>query len=314
MVLFNLLKPKPFGIDAGSKNLRISNDGQLIFDEPSILSFSPESNKVSGIGNSTDYTDPDRIIKPIDVVISDFHALEQLLRMAIQNSSNDKPFIKPPLALYFNIPTTTTNVDIRTYRDSAHHTGAVKVFLVQNCYSAAIGMDILNHKKHFTIIDFSESKVEISVLEHLKIVKSDSIRLGTNRLREAIQLHLSTQHHLNVTDEDLNHILESLPLLGDNMLIQKKTIDTSPIYDLIEAYLTVIDDVIKRTILLSGTIREFEKVYFTGGGSQISWIIERLTSNLSSEYSVSKNPSHDAINGLIRIIQNPEKFKDILLE
>jgi actin-like ATPase involved in cell morphogenesis len=71
---------KTVGVDPGSQNLRIVHDDEIIFNEPSELSFSSITNKVTGFGNKSIDSEPNIIIRPIQTVIADFHGFEFILR------------------------------------------------------------------------------------------------------------------------------------------------------------------------------------------------------------------------------------------
>ena len=127
MGLLDILKDT-IGIDPGSQNLRIIKDGQLVFNEESQISIDKVDNILSGLGDSIRTTSKDVSIKPVNYVIADFQAFEMLLRGAIKKRLNSRSvlFLPKSYIMYYSIPTSSTEIEKRAYRDSAEHAGAVR--------------------------------------------------------------------------------------------------------------------------------------------------------------------------------------------
>jgi rod shape-determining protein MreB len=142
MGLLDFLKDT-IGIDPGSQHLRIIKDGELLFNESSQISLEKTTNIVTGLGNSIRLTDNDVTIKPVDCVIADFQGFEMLLRGAMKKGLNSNSIISKSYKMYFCIPTSTTEIEKRAYRDSAEHAGAIEVYMIYQSCCSAIGLNVL---------------------------------------------------------------------------------------------------------------------------------------------------------------------------
>ncbi|MBL3659011.1 hypothetical protein [Fulvivirga sediminis] len=84
---------KTIGVDPGSQNLRLIHNNELIFNETAELSIDPETNKVSGYGDEAIHAEPNKLIKPVNAVIADFHGFERLLRGSMKRALNELGFL-----------------------------------------------------------------------------------------------------------------------------------------------------------------------------------------------------------------------------
>jgi rod shape-determining protein MreB len=146
---------KTIGVDPGSQNLRLIHNNELIFNERAELSIDPATKKVSGFGNESIHVEPNKVIRPVNMVIADFHGFEHLLRGSLKRALNEQTWFPANYSMYFSLPMTATEVEKRAYRDSAEHAGAKEVWMIHQPCSSAIGMGILFEKKDFILIDFS---------------------------------------------------------------------------------------------------------------------------------------------------------------
>lgn len=319
MGLLDFLKDT-IGIDPGSQHLRIIKDSEIIFNESTQISFDKTTSKVTGLGHSIRLTGNDVIIKPIDCAIADFHGFEMLLRGAMKKGLNTKSIISKSYRIYFCIPTSTTEIEKRAYRDSAEHAGAIEVHMAFQSCCAAIGLNILFEKKNFILIDFGASKIEIIVFANSLIISDGVIRFGTWRILRLLKNYFRRKHKVELTDKEVEDVLTLLNknMASDEIKVKYTTIKVKEIQDLLDSLFNLVNDELIETIEKVSSHSDIEKVltngvYFTGGGSTINFLIDQINLDKRIKRNLSPNPLVDNINGLKQIMADKEKFKNYVM-
>jgi rod shape-determining protein MreB and related proteins len=318
MSLLDFLKDT-IGIDPGSQNLRIIKDGKLLYNEPTQISFDKVNNIVTGLGNSIEIT-KSNIIRPVDCIIADFHGFEMMLRGAISNRINTKSLLPRSYRMYFTIPTSTTESEKRVYRDSAEHCGAFEVYMIYQSFCSAIAMNILFEKRHFVLIDFSSSKIEISVFANGLIISSGVVRMGTWKIFRLLKNYLKRKYQIEATEIEIESLFEKVESIEnqDEIDIQYTIVKTSEIKTLLANFFSIINDELMEVIERVSNHSDIQKVimngiYFTGGGSAIHYLREQIRIDSGLKSTLSQNPLLDNINGLKKVIADKEKYKTYLM-
>ena len=123
-------------IDLGTANTLILYNGKVVVDEPSIIAMDIHTGKVVAIGEQAQQMHGKthqniRTIRPLkDGVIADFNAAELMLRGMIKKVKMSGHLFSPSLRMVICIPSGSTNVEIRTVRESAEHAGGREVHSV----------------------------------------------------------------------------------------------------------------------------------------------------------------------------------------
>lgn len=307
MKLFKRLSPKPIGIDAGSETIRITNDTEVILNEPSKISFTPDG-KISGFGDSV--ATNNLIVAPIDFVSVDPIRFEQLLRTAVKKglSSKSRAFIGLT-NMYMSMPITSTPVEHRAHVDSGEHCGAANVYLIPQPYCAAVGLGILAEKKDFVLIDFSVSKTEIVVFANATVVAQGSVRFGTWKLKQMMKNHLTNQQQTTLSNQEIDQLIK-VPY----QKIEGKGINQESLYEVYNLFIGVLKDKILEVIETAKQQNNLDTilgngVYFTGGGATIDWLVEQISQACGFNYQISQNPLLDVSNGLIKIINQHDVYQ-----
>jgi len=308
------------GVDAGSQSLRIIKDGKLIFNERSQISINTVDNLVSGLGNSIRTTPKDAIIKPVNYSIWDFHAFEMFLRGAIKKGLNSNTVIPKAYIMHFCIPTGISEVEKRAYRDSGEHANAKEVYMIHQCYCAAIGLNILFEVKNFILIDFSSSKIEITIFANSLLISVGSLRLGTWKIFVIVRNYIHRTYKIDLSEKEIEDLLTNFKNVEnlDEIKVQYKTIKTKDIRDLLDNFFNLVNDQILETIELVSNHPDIEKiinngVYFTGGGSTIEYLRKQIKLDSRIKCTVSQTPFLDNINGLKVVMADKIKFKNYIM-
>lgn len=315
MGLFDFLT-ETIGVDPGSQNLRILKNNELHFNDTSKLSYETTTGIPKEIGESIIQTPNETILRPVNYVIGDFFGFEELLKRAIRRGLNQKGIFQNSLRIYFSTPSSLTQVEQRAYRDSGEHAGAKEVLMIHQCCCSAIGMDILFQKKDFILIDFSSSKIEVSIFADSIPISIRTFRLGVWRIIRLIKNYINRNYSMNITDADAEQILiknKDQKAISD-FEIKGQIIKANEIQTVINCYFSLANEhlieALEEVKIHSNINKIFANgIYFTGGGSLNQYLLNQIqiTENIKSE--VSQNPLLDNINGLKAIIGDPTKFE-----
>ncbi|MBN8650424.1 MAG: rod shape-determining protein [Cytophagales bacterium] len=316
MRLLDFFLRDTIGIDPGSQHLRIIKDGKLVFNEPSKISI--DTNQITGLGNSTRLTEKDVTIKPVDCAIADFHGFEMLLRGAMKKGFESTSIIPKSCKIYFCIPTNTTEIEKRAYRDSAEHAGAVEVYMVYQSCCAAIGLNTLFTQKNFIIVDFGSSKIEITVFANSLIISTGFVRMGTDKIYRLVKNHIRRRHNLHLSDRDVEFLLDALKENLKVLQIQEVSIKADEIRELLSHFFYLVNDELVDIVERISKHNDINKIltngiYFTGGGSLNNFLREQIKIGDQFKRTFSSNPLLDNINGLKKILSERDKYKSYIL-
>jgi rod shape-determining protein MreB and related proteins len=308
------------GVDPGTHNLRLLKGDKLIFNERSQISVDTVNNKISGFGEKLRNAASDVTIKPVHYAICDFHAFEMLLRAATKKALNLSSFLPKSLISFWCIPTNTTEVEKRAYRDSGEHANSKEVYMIHQSCCTAIGLNILLEKKNFVIIDFSSSKIETTIFSDGRPISVGVFRMGTWQIFRFIRNHILRKYRINLSDKEIMELLADMNdlKLEGQLKVQYTTITTSEITELLANYFNLVNDDILETFERVSGDNNINKVfangvYFTGGGSAIEYLRRQIKLDDRIKISVSQTPLLDNINGLKIVMKDKEKYRNYIM-
>ncbi|PLX93735.1 MAG: rod shape-determining protein [Desulfuromonas sp.] len=192
-------------IDLGTANTLIYMKGKgLVVSEPSVVAVQTNINgqrKVLAVG--TDAKEmlgrtPGSItaIRPMkDGVIADFDYTEEMLRYFIRKVHNRKNLVRPRIVIC--VPSGITQVEKRAVRESAESAGAREVYLIEEPMAAAIGSGLpITEASGNMIVDIGGGTTEVAVISLAGIVYAQSVRVGGDKLDEAIVQYMKRKYNL----------------------------------------------------------------------------------------------------------------------
>jgi rod shape-determining protein MreB len=137
-------------------------------------------------------------IRPMkDGVIADFEVTEAMMRHFINLAHNRQTLVKPRIIIC--VPSGITEVEKRAVRDSALAAGAREVFLIEEPMAAAIGADLpITEPGGNMIVDIGGGTAEVAVISLAGIVACKSVRVGGDKMDEAIVQHIKRKYNLLV--------------------------------------------------------------------------------------------------------------------
>ena len=194
-------------IDLGTANTLIYVKGEgIVCNEPSVVAVQKEARggkKVLAVGAEAKRMvgrTPGNIVatRPLkDGVIADFDVTEAMLRHFIQKIHNRKTLVRPRIIIC--VPFGITEVEKRAVRESAESAGAREVYLVEEPMAAAIGAGLpITEPSGNMIVDIGGGTTEVAVISLAGIVFSKSVRVGGDKMDEAIAQYIKRKYNLLV--------------------------------------------------------------------------------------------------------------------
>jgi rod shape-determining protein MreB len=192
-------------IDLGTANTLVYLKGKgIVVSEPSVVAVQRDSmgqKKVLAVGTEAKNMlgrTPGSIvaIRPMkDGVIADFDITEEMLRYFIRKIHNRKALVRPRIVIC--VPSGITQVEKRAVKESAESAGAREVYLIEEPMAAAIGAGLpITEASGNMIVDIGGGTTEVAVISLAGVVFAKSVRVGGDKMDEAIAQHLKRQYNL----------------------------------------------------------------------------------------------------------------------
>ncbi|MDB5365138.1 MAG: mreB [Rhodospirillales bacterium] len=215
--LFGFLS-SDIAIDLGTANTLVYVKGRgIVLNEPSVVAIVQHRGKtqVLAVGDEAKQMlgrTPGGIqaIRPLrDGVIADFEVAEEMIKHFIRKVHNRRSFASPQVIIC--VPSGSTAVERRAIQESAESAGARRVFLIEEPMAAAIGAGLpVTEPTGSMIVDIGGGTTEVAVISLGGIVYSRSVRVGGDKLDEAIIAYIRRNHNLLVGESSAERIKKEI--------------------------------------------------------------------------------------------------------
>src|SRR6185295_16856784 len=183
---------KRIGIDLGTANSLVWLAGTgVVLNEPTVVAVTVDDGRVVAVGNEAKEMlgrTPSNIVatRPMrDGVIADYVITEAMLRYFIDRVCGTSRFFKPEVMVC--VPAGVTQVEKRAVLDATLSAGAKTAYLIDEPLAAAIGSNIpIANASGNMIVDIGGGTVEAAVISLGGVVVHNSVRVGGNKIDEAI--------------------------------------------------------------------------------------------------------------------------------
>lgn len=222
-------------IDLGTANTLVYVKGRgIVLNEPSVVAIIDQRGKqqVLAVGDEAKQMlgrTPGNIhaIRPMsDGVIADFEIAEEMIKHFIRKVHNRRSFANPQVIIC--VPSGSTPVERRAIQDSALSAGARRAYLIEEPMAAAIGAGLpVTEPTGSMVVDIGGGTTEVAVLSLGGIVYSRSVRVGGDKMDDAIISYIRRNNNLLIGEASAERIKHEIgtartPEQGDGRTIQIK--------------------------------------------------------------------------------------------
>lgn len=317
--MFNFFNSSNLSIDLGTANTLIYMDDNVVLDEPSVVAIRNDkgmmNSTVIAVGHEAKLMlgrTPGSItaIRPMkDGVIADFRVTEKMLQHFIRKVLKST-FFSPSPKVLICVPCGATQVEKRAIKDSALGAGAKDVYLVDEPMAAALGAGMPIHEATGSmIIDVGGGTTEIAVMSLNGIVYSDSIRIGGDRLDDAIAKYIRSAYGTVIGEATAERIKKEVGSAYPSSKVREITINGRNIADgipisfsvssteILEASKEVLDTIVSGVkTALENTPPELGSdiagsgIVLTGGGALLEGLDSLISNETKLPVRVADNP------------------------
>ena len=189
------------GIDLGTANTLVHVKGKgIVIREPSVVAVQKDTNEVLAIGAEAKRMigrTPGNIvaIRPLkDGVIADFDITQAMLKFFIKKAIGNKTFVRPRVVV--GVPSGVTAVERRAVLDATIQAGAREAYLIEEPMAAAIGAGLpVQEATGNMVVDIGGGTSEVAVISLGGIVVSRSVRIGGDKMDEAIVQYIKKRYN-----------------------------------------------------------------------------------------------------------------------
>ena len=232
------------------------------------------------------------------------------------------------------VPSGSTSVERRAIRDAASNAGASQVYLILEPMAAAIGADMpVTEPIGSMVVDIGGGTTEVAVLSLRGLAYTTSVRVGGDKMDEAIVSYVRRHHNLLIGEATAERIkkdygIAQVPADGIGETIHIKGRDlvngvpkeiTITQANIAEALSEPIGAIIEGVrIALENTAPELaadivdQGIVLTGGGALIRGLDDFLREETGLPVSVAEDPLSCVALGTGRAMEEPQ-FRGVLM-
>lgn len=327
---------KHVGIDLGTANTLVYVAGEgVVLNEPTVVAVRADDNKVVAVGSDAKEMlgrTPGNIVasRPLkDGVIADYIVTEEMLSYFIDKVCGRTRFFKPEVMVC--IPSGVTQVEKRAVLDAAMSAGAKNVYLIDEPLAAAIGARIpIAQPTGHMILDGGGGTTDIAVISLGGIVVHKSVRVGGDKLEEAITTYLRKKHNILIgeqTGEDIKIKLgtalveegdakRKMEVRGrDSITGLPRTVEISrvdvneAIFPVVKQIVDTIRDIFEQTPpeLISDVIDR--GIVMSGGTAMLHNLDKYISTELDVPAYIAEDPLYCVVRGTGVALENLELYK-----
>jgi rod shape-determining protein MreB len=265
-------------------------------------------------------------------VIADIDVAEQMIKHFIHKVHGQRRFPRWP-EIIICVPSGSTKVERRAIRDAASNAGASQVFLIEEPMAAAIGADMpVTEPIGSMVVDIGGGTTEVAVLSLRGLAYTTSVRVGGDKMDEAIGSYVRRNHNLLIGEATAERIkqehgIAQMPAdgVGKRILIKGRDlvngvpkeieITQGQIAEALSEPVSAIVEGVR--MALENTAPELaadivdQGIVLTGGGALLDGIDEVLRQATGLPVTIADNPLTCVALGTGRALEDP-MFRGVL--
>jgi rod shape-determining protein MreB len=273
-------------------------------------------------------------IRPMkDGVIADFEVTEAMLRHFIRQVHKRRSLIRPRIIIC--VPSGITQVEKRAVRESAESAGAREVYLIEEPMAAAIGAGLpITDPTCNMVVDIGGGTTEVAVISLAGIVYSRSIRVGGDKMDDALVQYIKRKYNLLIGERTAEIIkttignaypdpenLETIEVKGRDLVsgIPKiLAIDSEEIRVAISEQIDSIVETVKTA--LEQTPPELAAdivdtgIVMTGGGALLKNLDKLLREETSLPITVTEDPLSTVVLGSGKALEDFSILREVTIQ
>ena len=322
-------------IDLGTANTLVYvQDRGIVLNEPSVVAIETINGvkRVKAVGDAAKMMmgkTPDSIeaIRPLrDGVIADIEVAEEMIKYFIKKVNGSNRLLSYP-EIVICVPSGSTSVERRAIRDAASNAGASQVFLILEPMAAAIGADMpVTEPVGSMVVDIGGGTTEVAVLSLRGLAYTTSVRVGGDKMDEAIVSYVRRHHNLLIGESTAERIKKDYGIavmpadgVGETIHIKGRdlvngvpkeiTITQANIAEALSEPIGAIVEGVR--IALENTAPELaadivdQGIVLTGGGALIRGLDEHLRDETGLPVTVAEDPLSCVAIGTGRAMEDP---------
>ena len=330
-------------IDLGTANTLVYVKGKgIVLSEPSVVAVRKNDRdhrtRVLAVGRDAKMMlgrTPGNIvaIRPMkDGVIADFEITEAMLRHFIRKVHNRRSLIRPRIIIC--VPSGITPVEKRAVRESAESAGAREVYLIEEPMAAAIGAGLpITEPICNMVVDIGGGTSEVAVISLAGIVYSKSVRMGGDKMDEAILQFVKRTYNLLIGERTSEIIkttignaypgseIESMDVKGRDLVTGIPKIINVNSDEIRQAIQEQIDTIVAAVkAALEQTPPELAAdivdrgIYLTGGGALLKNLDTLLHQETGLPIKIADDPLSTVVMGSGKALDNLNILKEVMVD
>jgi rod shape-determining protein MreB len=273
-------------------------------------------------------------IRPMrDGVIAEFEITEAMLRYFLQKVHPQRTLVRPRVIIC--VPSGITDVQKRTVRETAESTGAREVYLIEEPMAAAIGAGLpITEPAGNLIVDIGGGTTDVAVISLAGMVYSHSLKVGGDRMDQAIADHLRRKYNLLVGERTAEQIKieigSAYPQPGGSKSLEVRGRDASagvpravvvqgdevrealadPLGEIVRAARKALESTPPE---LSADIVD-KGIVLAGGGAQLAGIDQLLRDETGLPVLIADDPVSAVVKGAGAALDDPNLLRHVVLK
>ncbi|MEL7370858.1 MAG: rod shape-determining protein [Myxococcota bacterium] len=336
---FKGLLSNDLAIDLGTSNTRIYARGaEVVVNEPTVVAVARDhtgTRRVSAVGRDAKEMlgrTPTgiEVIRPMrNGVIADFESVSAMLRYFLRMLQGNRSLSAPRTIVC--VPVGVTEVEKRAVKEAVVTAGAREVFLIEEPMGAAIGADLpITEPSGNMIVDVGGGRTEVAVISLSGIVFANSVRVGGEKMDEAIVQYVKRRYNLLLGEQTAEDVkmrigsayetesLEELEIKGRDVVggVPKTVIlDSDEVREALAETVSAVVETVR--VSLERTPPELAAdivdrgIVLSGGGALLKNLDVLLRQETGLPVMIADDPMNAVVRGIGRTLDKLDLLKII---